>query len=98
MPIRCISVLLWLVAAVWTLSAFAQAPEQINQQLNGMNAILDTIEASLDRDGLTAEELVEHRREAYKVAADAQSVIAALQPALTDLHARRKALEPATAP
>ena len=95
MPIRCISVLLWLVAAVWTLSAFAQAPEQINQQLNGMNAILDTIEASLDRDGLTAEELVEHRREAYKVAADVQSVIAALQPALTDLHARRKALEPA---
>lgn len=95
MPVRCLSIFVWLIVAVWSQCAIAQAPEEINQRLNGMNAILDTIEASLDREGLSNDDLVEDRREAFEIASDAQAIVAALQPSLADLDARREALKPA---
>ena len=95
MTVRSFFLLIWLAAAMLPLTAAAQPREDINQALNGMNVVLDAIDAALQREGQSADQLIEWRQEANKIAAEAQDAGKSLQPAINDLIARRDALKPA---
>jgi small-conductance mechanosensitive channel len=96
--VRSLYLFVWLISAMLPFSAAAQSQEDINQALNGMNVVLDTIDAALKREGLTAEQLLERRQQANKIAIDAQAIAAGLQPSIADLIERREALKPAVLP
>jgi small-conductance mechanosensitive channel len=95
--IRCLYLLIWLFTATLPFAAAAQSPEDVNQQLAGMDAVLDTIDSALKREGLTSDQLVDRRRQAEEIAVEAQAIVTALRPSVEDLTKRREALKPAVA-
>jgi small-conductance mechanosensitive channel len=93
--LRRFPILICLTIALLPFSVAAQSPEEINQKLSGMNVVLGTIEAALQREGLAADQLLEERQQAHEVAAEAQEIVNSVQPKIAELEARRDALKPA---
>ena len=92
--IRNIVFLAWFAVAASPVVAQAQSPEDFSQDLNGFSAILDTIDAALQREGISDDQILERRIQANGIATRAKAITIALQPSVTALTERRNALLP----
>jgi small-conductance mechanosensitive channel len=92
-----LAVLAIAVALLGAAAALVLAQEEAQHRIDGWNATLDQIAATLTRPTLTAADLSKLRADAQTVLDDARSLTATLQPQIAAADARVQSLAPAPA-